>query len=445
MIRKFMVGAVAAAMPIALLSTGASAAAPKPPKPAITGVTVSAAVEGNSNGGLYAGKTVGYWSTVTITVTGTALDTTKMGVGDIVITPISGYTAFLGHTGAWTINSVTSKSATGFTVNATADNITWSLLGGGAYATKAAKDVSLTGGGATIKDAGFNLGSNCGAQVNALDPATSQPINSKTGTTYQNADFGSGAGQAPAMFQSFYQSLPSAYTDITVLSTALLGTIPKPPVLCSADLGASSHPSYTTSKLNSTGFYSWAKNYGVWAAGHQLPAPSKTGNAVDVKKGALGNATIGGLSFAFPITTVGGVNVTNSVIRYNIPKGLTVGGCSAATGSDASSAALKAYSDANSGQHAFFRDSGSTTCDITGSVITVTDTADHFFDEGSFLDAPTIKLTGVHTAKAGTYNFTLGGTTSTITLDGQVINIGFNPAPKSKSLTAPFFSLSLAS
>lgn len=447
MIRKFMVGALASAavLPSMLISTGAGAASTKP---AITGITVSQAVEGNVNGGQYAGGTVGYFNTVTINVTGTNLNTSLMnasGSGAVTINPEAGFADFLGGpTGNWTINSVSNKSATGFRINATAPNITTSLLGGGSYPTKLGKNVTITGGGATISKNTFSLSSNCGPVPTTGDPAVNLPINNKTGVAYVDGDFGSGAGKQPAIFKPMYQSLPSAYTDITVISTALLGAIPKPPLLCSGDLGLTP-PISSDSTFGYNGYYGWAKNYGVWANGHQLPAVKQSGNAVDVKKGAQGNATFGGMSFSFPITTVGGVNVTNSVIRYNIPKNMTVGGCAAEQGSDSSASLLKAYSDANAGTHAYFRDSGSTNCSISGSVITVTDSADHLFAEGTFLDAPSIKLTGVHVTKAGTYNFTLGGTTSTITLGGNVINIGFNPAAKSKSVAAPFFSLSIAS
>lgn len=451
MIRKFMVGAVAAAMPLALLSTGAGAAAAKP---TITGVSVSAAVEGNVNGGLYPGGNVGYQNTVTITVTGTNLDTTKMdktGANAVSISPEAGWTAFLGvMQNTWTINSVTGKSSTGFTFNATAPNITLSLLGGGGYPTKAGKMVTITGGGASAKTGTFTLGSNCGPVPTTGDPAVNLPINNRTGVAYADGDFGTGTGKQPLIFKDYFKSLPSAYTDIMVVSTGLLGAFAKPPLLCSADLGLTP-PITATSTFGYNGYYGWAKNYGVYANGKQLPAVKQTGNAVTVKVGKVttpGNATFGGMSFALPITTVGGVNVKNSVIKYGIPKNLTVTACAAESASDGSASTLKTWSDAQgAGVHKFFRDQAQTTCAVTdaGKTITVTDAADRFFDEGTFLNAPSIKLTGVAVKSAGTYNFTLVGTTSTISLGGNDIDITFNPEPKSKSITAPLFSLVITS
>ncbi|MEI7746616.1 MAG: hypothetical protein WCJ28_03650, partial [Actinomycetota bacterium] len=250
MIRKFMVGAVVAAMPLALLTTTSGATAPKPAKPAITAVSVNSAVEGNVNGGKYAGGTVGYLNTVNITVTGTDLVTGTMDKPTIVagvvtnsatavaISDEKGFSDFLGTpTGKWKINSVTNKSATGFTINATSPNITSSLLGGGSYAKKLGANVAITGGGATIKSGTFSLDSNCGPVPATGDPAADKPINGETGVAYVDGDFGSGATQQASAFSSYLKNKPSVYVDVTVLGTGLLGAIPKPPLLCASDLG----------------------------------------------------------------------------------------------------------------------------------------------------------------------------------------------------------------
>lgn len=455
MIRKFMVGAVVAAMPLALLTTTSGAAAAKP---AITAVSVNSAIEGNVNGGKYAGGTVGYFNTVNITVTGTLLNTGAMDKPTIVagvvtnpgtavaISDEKGFSDFLGTpTGKWKINSVTNKSATGFTINATSPNITASLLGGGSYAKKLGANVAITGGGATIKSGTFSLDSNCGPVPATGDPAADKPINGETGVAYVDGDFGSGATQQASAFSSYLKNKPSVYVDVTVLDTVALGSIPKPPLLCASDMGLTP-PIAADSTFNANGYYAWAKNYNLYMSGNQVPAIVQSGKFVAVKAGknnvppaVVANGSLKGLTFALPYTSNTTVVVSTNVVVYNIPKGMTITAC-AAGGSTANSN----LTEGNQPGHHYLRDNAQTTCEISGSTMTVTDTADHTFTKGDFLDSPAVNLSGI-SAKAGTYSFTLKSVTSTITLGGNVIDIGFNPAAKSASTHAALFTVVVTS
>ncbi|MEI6453690.1 MAG: hypothetical protein WCO31_03790 [Actinomycetes bacterium] len=441
MIRKFMVGAMVAAMPLALLTTTSGAAAAKP---TITSVTVNAAVEGDVDGGFYAGGgTVGYQNAAVIHVTGTTLDITKMnasGTGAVTISSEAGFADFLGPTGGWTITSVTGKSATGFTIHATSPNITMSMLGGGAYPKKAGKAVAIGGGGAVSKGiTTFTLGSNCGPVPATGNPATDLPVNADTGAAYADADFGSGATQQATQFKSHLQTKPSAYVDVTVLATALLGSIPIPPLLCASDLGLTP-PITSTSTFGANGYYTWAKNYNLYMSGNVTPALLTSQRFIAIKNGAAGIGKVKGLTFSLPYTSATTVDVSANTSVYTIPKGMTIGSCAA--GDSTSNSNLSGITG-----HHYLWDSGSTTCTVNAmaSTITIVDSANHSFTKGDFLDSPAVNLSGVSVAKAGTFNFLLKSITTTITLGGNVIDIAFNPAAKSASAKATVFSVVVTS
>ena len=442
MIRKFMVGAMVAAMPLALLTTTSGAAAAKP---TITSVTVNAAEEGNVDGGFYAGGgTVGYQNAAVIHVTGTTLNTNLMnasGTGAVTISSEAGLHTFLGGpTGDWTITSVTGKSATGFTIHAMSPNITYALLGGGTYPKKAGKAVTIGGGGAVSKGiTTFTLASNCGPVPATGDPGTNWPGNADTGAAYADADFGSGAMQQATQFKSYLQTKPSAYVDVTVLATAILGRMWLPPLLCASDLGLNP-PITSASTFGANGYYTWAKNYNLYMSGNVTPALLTSKRFIPIKKGAAGIGKGKGLTFALPYTSATTVDVSANTSVYTIPKGMTIGSCAA--GDSTSNATLVGITG-----HHYLWDSGSTTCTVNAmaSTITIVDSANHSFTKGDFLDSPAVNLNGVSVAKAGTFNFLLKSITTTITLGGSVIDIAFNPAAKSASAKATVFSVVVTS